>query len=393
MNFKIRKTNRKITLIQVHCTASREGVWQTVDDIWEIQKNRKDSKFKKIAYHYIIYLDGSIHEGRNIDETPAGVIGYNKGAIAVVYVGGTITNPQKPQDLNGLAKDTRTKEQKESLLNLLTELVKLYPEATIHGHYEYANKPCPCFNAHEEYKHLTGDTSVVKGPDALTGNFSSYGNIGSEQTVNSNTNVERNPCPPTTNIFETNASGNETPMQPAEKFSGNTKEICKKCYNYFRQNGCSDACAKGILANIYAESGFNYSVLGWDGSKKGGHFGIGGGLIGFYYNGWLKDLAKYFNKTSEVDNLNTQVKNCGLPYPTTPASATNLKYIASKGFVFPFSFEQQLEFLVKKCIKSEIKTMTDPREAARWWINNIENPAYKPDRWAKNGNTILKMLE
>ena len=59
--------------------------------------------------------------------------------------------------LNGkwIAKDTRTKEQKISLLNLLTTLKSIYgDDVTIHGHREFAAKSCPCFDAYEEYKHL-----------------------------------------------------------------------------------------------------------------------------------------------------------------------------------------------------------------------------------------------
>ena len=391
MNITFKKAKREITWLQIHCTASREGQWQTVQEINKLHKDR--GLFGRCcAYHYVVYLDGTIHEGRNVEMVSAGLKHNNKGSIAIVYVGGTITNPKNPKDPNGLAKDTRTLEQKESMYNLVKELCKLYKINRIIGHYEVQNKPCPCFNAHEEYKHLIGDTTTVKGPNALTGTFPSYGNGGGSTVQSlSNTDVERNPCPPSYgsgSVYDTTSL-----MQPAEKFSGNAKEVCKKCYNYFRQNGCSDACAKGILANIYAESGFNYSVLGWDGSTSSGHFGIGGGLIGFYYNGLLKNIANFYGKTPEIDNLNTEVKNSGLPYPRTPCSEKNRQHIKNKGFVFPFGLEDQLNYLVKECIKSNIKTMSDPRDAAKWWIDNVEKPAKKPDRWALYGNTINKMLE
>ena len=41
-----------------------------------------------------------------------------------------------------------------TLLELLRVLKKLHPDATIHGHNEFAAKACPCFNAYEEYKNL-----------------------------------------------------------------------------------------------------------------------------------------------------------------------------------------------------------------------------------------------
>lgn len=44
--------------------------------------------------------------------------------------------------------------QKEALLELLKSLKGKYPDATIYGHNEFANKGRPCFDAAEEYKDL-----------------------------------------------------------------------------------------------------------------------------------------------------------------------------------------------------------------------------------------------
>ena len=53
------------------------------------------------------------------------------------------------------AKDTRTKEQKDSLIYLMHELIYRYnQDMTIHGHNEFANKACPSFNVKEEYANL-----------------------------------------------------------------------------------------------------------------------------------------------------------------------------------------------------------------------------------------------
>ena len=42
------------------------------------------------------------------------------------------------------AKDTRTPEQKDSLVTLMQELIYKYnKDITIHGHNEFANKACP----------------------------------------------------------------------------------------------------------------------------------------------------------------------------------------------------------------------------------------------------------
>ena len=43
-----------------------------------------------------------------------------------------------------------TPEQKESMYKLLRILHNKFPKATIHGHREFANKACPCFNVLED---------------------------------------------------------------------------------------------------------------------------------------------------------------------------------------------------------------------------------------------------
>ncbi|MDU3761110.1 MAG: hypothetical protein E7G33_15850 [Bacteroides sp.] len=47
-------------------------------------------------------------------------------------------------------KDTRTPEQKTALRELVAKLKTEYPNITIHGHNEFANKACPCFNVKTE---------------------------------------------------------------------------------------------------------------------------------------------------------------------------------------------------------------------------------------------------
>lgn len=132
---------RSINEIIVHCTATKEGMHFTVADVDRWHKQRG---FAGIGYHYLVYLDGSVHEGRPIEKAGAHCLNHNAHSIGVCYVGGL--------DSKGKAKDTRTPAQKEALCKLLMQLVIKYPEASIHGHCEYAAKACPCFDAKEEYK-------------------------------------------------------------------------------------------------------------------------------------------------------------------------------------------------------------------------------------------------
>lgn len=138
---RIRKSKRTINEIIVHCTATPAGRNVTVD---EITKWHKQRGFTTIGYHYVVYLDGSIHEGRNVDISGAHCIGHNAHSIGVCYVGGCEKDGKTPAD-------TRTKAQKEGLLWLINSLKDVYPRVTVHGHREYAAKSCPCFDAFKEY--------------------------------------------------------------------------------------------------------------------------------------------------------------------------------------------------------------------------------------------------
>lgn len=139
----MKKSKRHIKYIIVHCTATKEGRNHTARDIdlWH-----RHLGWRCIGYNYVVKLDGTIEEGRDVDLIPSHAKGYNSNSIGVVYVGGldAYLNP----------KDTRTKEQKESLIKLLKELKRLYPYAKILGHRDLPNvkKACPCFDAKGEYK-------------------------------------------------------------------------------------------------------------------------------------------------------------------------------------------------------------------------------------------------
>lgn len=135
---------RTITEIIVHCSATPEGRPHTVGDIRAWHKQRG---FKDIGYHYVVYLDGSIHAGRPEGAIGAHCTGHNKCSIGVCYVGG-MTRDMKA------AKDTRTEAQKKALLQLLKQLKRRYPGAKIYGHRNFAAKSCPSFDAREEYKSL-----------------------------------------------------------------------------------------------------------------------------------------------------------------------------------------------------------------------------------------------
>ncbi|MDE7152985.1 MAG: N-acetylmuramoyl-L-alanine amidase [Muribaculaceae bacterium] len=131
---------RKITRIIIHCSATPAGRHFTVSDIDRCHRQRG---FNSIGYHYVIYIDGSIHPGRPESQIGAHCKGYNADSIGICYIGGCDT-AMRPAD-------TRTPKQRKALIELVATLRLRYPDATVHGHYEFAAKACPSFNVEKEF--------------------------------------------------------------------------------------------------------------------------------------------------------------------------------------------------------------------------------------------------
>ncbi len=139
-SLKLLDTARPIKELIWHCSATREGQNFTVEDIrsWHKQRGWSD-----IGYHYVVYRDGRIMAGRPVGQIGAHVEGHNTGTIGCCYIGGVNADNTKP-------KDTRTPEQRASMLWLTEQLVKKFPIHKITGHNQYAAKACPSFYVHND---------------------------------------------------------------------------------------------------------------------------------------------------------------------------------------------------------------------------------------------------
>ena len=126
---------RHIKQIIIHCSATPEGknIGATTIRGWH-----KERGFTDIGYHYVIRLDGTIEQGRPIEQIGAHCQGHNRNSIGICYIGG-LSQKRQP-------KDTRTIAQRQAMKQLIQELQEQFPEATIHGHREFAAKACPCFD-------------------------------------------------------------------------------------------------------------------------------------------------------------------------------------------------------------------------------------------------------
>lgn len=127
--------------IVIHCADTNPDQDFTAADVNRWHKLRG---FKKIGYHFVIKLDGTIEPGRQLNEQGAHVKGYNKKSVGVCYIGGA----------NG--EDTRTNPQKISMVYLVGMLKRMFVNAEVVGHYQFngVTKTCPNFNPKNEYKFI-----------------------------------------------------------------------------------------------------------------------------------------------------------------------------------------------------------------------------------------------
>ena len=151
---------KSTTMIIVHCSATREGQDVKATDI---KRWHKERGFDDIGYHYVIDLDGTIEKGRDEALVGAHCKGHNATSIGICYVGGC--------DKNMKPKDTRTPEQRRSMLSLVRKLVNKYkiPVTQIWAHHDFdKHKACPSFDVSEfrndyiKYVFFTGQTNIDK---------------------------------------------------------------------------------------------------------------------------------------------------------------------------------------------------------------------------------------
>lgn len=132
-------TAEAVKYLVVHCSATRCDQDYSVE---QLLRDHKARHFRGIGYHFYIRKDGTMTQHRKLLEVGAHAVPYNHCSIGICYEGGL--------DKNGLPCDTRTPEQKERLIDLLTILHRMFPKAKIVGHRDLPGttpKACPCFDA------------------------------------------------------------------------------------------------------------------------------------------------------------------------------------------------------------------------------------------------------
>lgn len=130
---------RAIDTLIIHCSATDPAVEVTVDTLreWHLKRGWDD-----IGYHYVIYRDGTIEEGRPEEIQGAHTYGHNQNSLGICLIGGN-----KSADF--------TFRQYVSLFVLVKLLKEQYSIKTIQGHHYYdKDKDCPCFDVPEFFSEI-----------------------------------------------------------------------------------------------------------------------------------------------------------------------------------------------------------------------------------------------
>lgn len=145
---------KRTVYLNIHCTASREGV--DLKGEWFLNFFKNDRKWDKPGYNEIIELDGTrfVSVPYNLDgyttwdEVSYGVKGYNSVSINIAYVGGV--------DKYMKAKDTRTLAQKRVIDEIVEQVKCALPHVIVMGHRDHkgVKKACPSFPVQTEYGKL-----------------------------------------------------------------------------------------------------------------------------------------------------------------------------------------------------------------------------------------------
>lgn len=110
---------------------------------WHIQQDYRD-----IGYHFVIRRDGTVEDGRPVDQAGAHARGVNDRSVGICLVGGVDATKQMNPENNF------TPEQFDALRALLIRLKSIYPKAEVIGHRDVpgTRKACPSFDMKSLWK-------------------------------------------------------------------------------------------------------------------------------------------------------------------------------------------------------------------------------------------------
>ena len=161
---------RNITKIIIHCAATFPGQDIGVAEIraWHTDPKKPGGPYRDIGYHGVIRRDGTLESGRPMDEAGAHTAGHNQNSIGICLVGGIQDGTGGDANQDGIVEEFEngqrgvpeanyTPAQWATLQRVVSDLRNKYPNATVHGHNEFAVKACPCFDVRKWLASLGGN--------------------------------------------------------------------------------------------------------------------------------------------------------------------------------------------------------------------------------------------
>lgn len=122
---------RDINKIIIHATDTPTYMDVTVA---MIDRWHKAKGWDEIGYHFLIDRWGVTHNGRPVEKVGAHTKGHNHDSIGIAMAGGE----DGKFDFNC--------RQMSELHHLALELAQRFDIKSIHGHNEFSDKECPCFD-------------------------------------------------------------------------------------------------------------------------------------------------------------------------------------------------------------------------------------------------------
>lgn len=135
---------REINSIIVHCSDTYEYMDIGAEEIrkWHVEDNGWDD----VGYHYVIKRDGTLEDGRDLDndgnideEIGAHAYGFNSDSLGVCLIGGKGRKDDGPEANFTMA-------QYYTLVQLINRLRAKYNNPKLMGHRDVSGKACPSFN-------------------------------------------------------------------------------------------------------------------------------------------------------------------------------------------------------------------------------------------------------
>jgi peptidoglycan hydrolase-like protein with peptidoglycan-binding domain len=127
--YNFTKPQRRVKAVFCHCSASDNPAHDNVATMYDWHVN--GNGWSDVGYHIYIRKDGTIEDGRSLEQTPAAQSGYNTDTIAI--------------SCGGLEEFTM--EQADALYTICDQINLAYSkDMYYYGHNQVASKACPVYD-------------------------------------------------------------------------------------------------------------------------------------------------------------------------------------------------------------------------------------------------------